>query len=302
MLDSAVEKISYLTEPQWLEGRTGGLGGSDAAALLGLDPYKSAYQLYREKVGDVPAEDLADKEIVTWGKLLEPLVAGVYATKTKRQLIDHGFHSFRRTDFGFPCSASIDREIAPINGNGPGDLQIKTTGAFTQKDLEEELPLNWQVQVQHELAVTGWKWASLGILTLPARKLVYIDVERNDDFITTLLKLEKEFWQRILDRDPPPTDDSESTSRTLARLYPRDTGASVELPAAALEWDAKLQEAKAECSKWEKIKKDYENRFKDAIGTASLGIMPGGQAYSWKLQTRKAYEVKETSFRVLRRC
>lgn len=293
-------KFEFKNEREWLTARTSGIGGSDAPVIAGVGE-TSLLELYTEKIGIVEPDDISDKDIVYWGKKLEPLVADKYQEETQRSLVNHGIHFFKRSDLGVPLFASLDREIVPINGQGPGDLQIKTTGHYSKRELLEELPIDWQVQIQHELAVMDWEWASLAALLFPSRKLVWVDAQRNDSFIKSLLEKEREFWDRIVHKDPPAPDASESAKKTIAKLYPKDNGKTVFLSKAAIEWDAKLTQAKAQEAQAKADHKQYENLLKMAIGDATFGVLPNAVTYSNKHQGRAGYTVEPTEFRVLKK-
>src|SRR5262245_12139818 len=79
--------MEHASREAWLEARRNGIGGSDAAAVLGCHPWKSALELYAEKIG-VEDLDLSEPEWVYWGKVLEPQIAARYMKETGRTVID----------------------------------------------------------------------------------------------------------------------------------------------------------------------------------------------------------------------
>ena len=283
----------FKTREKWLEARRGGIGGSDAPAVLGVDPYKSALEVYCDKIGI--AEPQEDNDAMRWGRKLEPLVAEAYEEQTGRELKDFGFNIWQGNELFL--IASQDRQIVKPR---IGHLEIKTSNYLKEGDLAEKIPVHWQVQYQHTLAATGLDWGGFAIL-LNARKLFWIDVERDGSFIAVMLETEAKFWKRVRDHDPPPPDSSESATRVLKKLYPKDTGATVVLPPEAAEWDRARGEADQEIERWKEQKAAAENNLKAAIGDATFGILGAGTSYSWKWQPRKAYEVAASEMRVLRR-
>jgi predicted phage-related endonuclease len=248
----------------------------------------------------VQPDNLDEIEYVEWGSVLEEPIAKKYVSVTKRLLIDHGRHDFRiSTDYPW-MGCTIDREIFPIEGHeGPGDLSIKNAGEFKRRDWEDEPPLPYQVQLQHELAVTGWQWGSFAVL-IGGNKFHWCDVERNDSFISALVEQEEAFLDRVKRGDPPPADASDSAKHVLSKLYAKDTGESVRLADECLRWADEWRSAKKCIVEYEKSKQLAENKLKEAIGNASIGILPDGTAISWKLQHRSAYTVDACDFRVLR--
>lgn len=292
------EKITFGTEAEWLEFRKGGLGGNDAPITLGVSQYAGPLDLYAVKRGEV--EDKPQTELMAWGHRLQKPLRNGYEEETHRLVQDQGIHTFVNKKYDF-IRYSTDGLIPmdPPNGE-PWIFEAKCTGYLTVKDLEEDFPLAWEVQVQHGLFTLGLQKASFAIL-VNGNKLLWKDIERNDAFIEQMLKTELEFWDRVQSGNPPDADYRESTAKTIAKLYPKDTGATVVLPAEAMELDCAIIEAGANMKASKKVKDEAENRLKMLIGDATWGTLPNGQSYSWKYQKRKAYEVKATEFRVLRR-
>lgn len=280
----------FKTREEWLEARKSGIGGSDVAAILGVDPYRSALEVYCDKIGI--AEPQEDNDAMKWGRKLEPLVAEAYQEETGRELKDFGINIWQGSEPWL--IASQDRGIVTPK---QGHLEIKTSNYIKEGELIEEIPIPWQVQYQHTLAATGLEWGGFAIL-LNARKLLWVDVERDNNFIAAMLEAEARFWKRVQDHDPPAPDASESATRILKHLYPKDTGKTVALPSEAIEWDRIKWEADAGIKRLTAQKTAAENNLRAAIGDASFGTV-GNITYSWKYQERKAYTVSATEFRVL---
>jgi putative phage-type endonuclease len=286
----------------WLQQRMLGIGASEASTILGLNPYKSAYTLWAEKTGLIEAADLSDNEAVEWGIELEPLVAKKYAKATGRELMDPGrFTIQRHSEIGWMI-ASLDRIIQPIDNRGPGALEIKTTGGRHAAEWEEDAPVGYQVQLMHQLAVTGFQWGSLAVL-IAGQQFRYIDYPRNDDFIRYLIAKEANFWNRVTQQeppDPPAVDGSDSTRDALAKLYPRDKGTTCLLPPEAAGWIERRAAAKAAIKAADTEVQECENCIKAAIGEHSIGLMGNGLGFSYRLQKRAGYTVQPKEFRVLR--
>lgn len=211
-----------LDRGQWLEVRRGGIGSSDAATAVGLNPYKSPLELWLEKTGRQSANDeqpgMDDPRF--WGTLLEPYVAVAYQQKTGRKVrrinavLQHPTMPF--------MLANIDREVV-----GEPEVQIlecKTAGEFGSRLWKDGVPEYVQLQVQHQLAVTGKDAADVAVL-LCGQDLQVHRIERDDDIIARLVVLETRFWECVETDTPPAADGSESAARALRQLYPgNDTG------------------------------------------------------------------------------
>lgn len=205
-----------LDRTQWLEVRKGGIGSSDAAAAVGMSPYKSRLELWLEKTGRAAANDdhqsMDDPRF--WGTLLEPYVAVAYQQQTE--------HKVRKVNAvlqhpTFPFMlANIDREVV-----GRADVQIlecKTAGEFGSRLWKDGVPEYVQLQVQHQLAVTGKGAADVAVL-LCGQKLEVYRIERDEEVISRLVVLESQFWEYVVTDTPPPADGSESAARALRDLY-----------------------------------------------------------------------------------
>ncbi|MFV8598100.1 YqaJ viral recombinase family protein [Ralstonia pseudosolanacearum] len=223
-------KTTELTRTDWLAVRKTGIGGSDAAAAVGLNPYKSQLELWLEKTGrdaELPKPDPTDTaEAVYWGTLLEPIVAAAYTQQTGHRVrkvnavLQHPTIPF--------MLANLDREVV-----GVPDVQIlecKTAGEFGARHWQDGVPEYVQLQVQHQLAVTGKHAADVAVL-LCGQALEVHRIERDDDLIARLIPLEAQFWHYVETDTPPPGDGSESADRALRCLYPRDSGGTVDFSA-----------------------------------------------------------------------
>ncbi len=151
-----------LDRQQWLSVRQGGIGSSDAAAAVGLCPYKSQLELWMEKTGRTPAENAPPgmDDARYWGTLLEPYVAVAYSQQTNRKVrkvnavLQHPTCPY--------MLANIDREVV-----GCPDVQIlecKTAGEWGSKLWRDGVPEYIQLQVQHQLAVTNQQAVDVAVL------------------------------------------------------------------------------------------------------------------------------------------
>ena len=137
---------------------------------------------------------------------------------------------------------------------------------------------------------------------LGGNKFVWRIVERDDKFIAVLIRQCKEFWRRVVERDPPPADGDERTKRALFAMHPDDNGDTVALPAEVYESMAdEIASLDAAISLAETRKTELQNKIRAALGDATYGVLPDGSGWSWKTQDRAAYEVQASKSRVLRR-
>ncbi|WP_423380292.1 YqaJ viral recombinase family protein [Burkholderia sp. LMG 32019] len=212
-------KTSDLSRDDWLAVRRTGIGGSDAAAAVGLNPYMSALELWLDKTGraeGMPRPDPADSTSPTyWGTLLEPIVAAVYTQQTGNKV--RKVNAVLRHPTIPWMLANIDREI--VSARDVQILECKTAGEYGARLWRDGPPEYVQLQVQHQLAVTGKTAAHIAVL-LCGQALEVHRIERDDALIGRLIELEARFWRFVETDTPPPADGSESADRALRHLYP----------------------------------------------------------------------------------
>ncbi|MFM0174614.1 YqaJ viral recombinase family protein [Paraburkholderia sediminicola] len=210
----------------WLEVRKSGIGGSDAAAAVGLSPYQSQLELWLTKTGrdaNLPKPDPDDTtEPVYFGTLLEPIVAASYTKQTGNRV--------RRVNAVLQhptipwMLANVDREV--VGNRDVQLLECKTAGEFGARLWRDGVPEYVALQVQHQLSVTGKQAADVAVL-LCGQKLEVHRIQRDDALIARLIELEAAFWHYVETDTPPPVDGSDSADRALRCLYP-GTGGTVD--------------------------------------------------------------------------
>jgi putative phage-type endonuclease len=221
-------KTLELSREEWLTVRKGGIGSSDAAAAVGLNPYQSQLELWMQKTGrdaNLPKVDPKDQSSpMYWGTLLESIVAAHYTMRSG--------HKVRRINavLQHPTEpwmlANLDREVL-----GAPDVQIlecKTAGINGARLWREGVPEYIQLQVMHQLAVTGKQAADVAVL-IGGQDLQIHRIERDDALIAKLIELERQFWHYVETDTPPPADGSDSADLALRCLYPKDSGATLDL-------------------------------------------------------------------------
>lgn len=208
-----VVNVSGITREMWLQYRRGGIGGSDAAVTVGLNPYKSLLTLYYDKKGLLPENK--DNEQMRQGRDLEQYVADRWMEKTGKKCRKDNF-MYRNSEYPFML-ADIDRDVIGENAG----LECKTTSVYNKSDFGGgEIPLPYYVQCMHYMTVRGYERMYLAVLVLNKGFYDFV-IERNDEEMQSLIQSEKSFWEdHILKNIPPDADGSESTSDTLLKLYP----------------------------------------------------------------------------------
>lgn len=218
-----------LPREDWLAVRKQGIGSSDAAAAVGLNPYKSQLELWLEKTGrdtSLPKLDSQDEESPAyWGNILEPIVATHY-TKRSGLRVRRINAVLQHPDPKLPWMlANIDREV--IGADDVQILECKTAGINGARLWKEGVPEYVQLQVMHQLAVTGKQAADVAVL-LGGQHLEIHRIERDESMIARLINLERLFWDYVVSDTPPPADGSDSAEAALRCLYPEDNGQTLD--------------------------------------------------------------------------
>ncbi len=277
-----------LPRSDWLAHRRAGIGGSDAAALLGLHPYKTALDVYLDKTGIKPDEDTAG-EAAYWGTTLEPIVAQRFGDLHPYDLANPA-EMWRHPTYPFML-ANVDRVLTDPSdpARGPGILECKTASAFLAKQWSEnQAPDHYLVQVQHYLAVTGYQWAYLAVL-IGGQRFLAVDVPRDEAFIATLIEAEAAFWDRVQRRDPPPLDGSKAAATLLKQLYPTAQDLTVILPPETLEAAEAFVAAKAREKQAKEDSQAAQNLLQAQMGAAAHGVI-GPYRVEWTTRERHSLD------------
>lgn len=277
----------------WLDLRHQGLGGSDAAAICGEDPYRSPFVVWVEKVTD-ETDDGRDNEAMEWGRRLEPVVREVTAEREGLSiepvpyLLAHRDHSW--------MLASPDGLAQGFGGAGDlGIYEGKTAGHFTGQAWDgDQVPAGYVLQGMHYLAVTGLPWAVFACL-IGGQKLVTRHVARDDELIDHLVAIEDDFWRRVKDRTPPAPDGSKATTDLLAHLYDVAPGAvrTVTDPIPVRDLLDTRAVAKADEKSAAARAAEAENALKVVAGDHEIVVDPDGRTlFTWKQVTSQRLDGK----------
>jgi putative phage-type endonuclease len=264
----AIVETEPLTRAEFLAARRMGLGGSDAAAVCGLDRWRSPFAVWLEKTGMFDDGDDVG-EPADWGRLLEPVIADEVARREQVAItpvgwmLGHPTHHF--------MLANLDRLIDdPRFGPEPGVFEVKTTSPFNAVDWRDGIPVPAMCQIQHYLAVTGLRWAMCAAL-IGGQRLVTHVVAADDDLIGSIVEIESLFWSHVLDREPPAPDGSRSTADLLGRLYDVDPDNVMAVDRTEIEPAlAALHFARSRQDDAEEDRRRAENEIKVVMGGAAL--------------------------------
>ncbi|MAB41895.1 MAG: alkaline phosphatase [Pseudomonadales bacterium] len=271
-----------LSRDDWLDVRKRGIGSSDSSAAIGLNPYKSQLELWLEKTNrdqhlakPNPDDDTAP---VFWGVVLEPIVASQYQRRSGNKVRKVNA-VLQHPDIPWML-ANIDREVI-----GSAEVQIlecKTAGINGAKLWRDGVPRYVEVQVMHQLAVTGKQAADVAVL-LGGQQLEVYRIERDELLIKHLIELERQFWHYVETDTPPPADGSESAERALRLLYPEDDGEELDLSQdpALNEAFFNLKQVRHTQAELNQREGELKQQLQQAIGSASKAVFADGSV-TWR--------------------
>ena len=213
-MGAAYRIYDFHNEQEWLSGRLNGIGGSDASAVVGMNPYKTNIELFEEKTVRRVPEDISNKPYVIYGKKAEGYIRELFRLDYPEYQVEH--HEFRiLQSLSHPfMQASLDGELTDQEGRR-GILEIKTTNILQSMQYEkwkDRIPDNYYIQVLHYLLVTGYEFVVLrahlvsewGRDKRTTVKHYFIEREEVREDLDMLLEEEKKFWAYVESGRKPP--------------------------------------------------------------------------------------------------
>ena len=210
-----VTMIKYKSRKEWLKARQKFIGGSDVACILGMNPWKTNVQLYREKKGLAEPSDLSDNELVIYGTKAEKYIRSLFALDHPELKVEYvPNNSWINDEYPF-AAASLDGSTEDKNGR-KGILEIKTSTITTSQQAnkwKDQIPDNYFCQVLFYLGVTCWDYVDLRAnlkYVYPERDTYTITrdyhLERSDyeQDIATVMEAAEDFHQALKKGEEPP--------------------------------------------------------------------------------------------------
>jgi len=272
-----------MTYEEWKQQRRNGIGGSDAAAAIGLNRWKSRLKLYLEKIGEL--EDNVDSEATYWGRILEGVLAEEFTRRTGKA-VRRVNAILIHPEFEWMI-ANIDRKVVGENAI----LEVKTTAAWNNKEWEhDEIPQEYIIQAQHYMAVTGADLTYFAVL-VGGQKLLIKKFVRDDELIEMIIREEQKFWQMVENRTPPELDGAVDAKEILSYMYPTAIeGSVIELPT----YESTVEEILAlgkQIKELEQMKEEKENKLKAEMAEHEIAYV-GKYKVSWKNISQSRLDTK----------
>lgn len=276
-------KISTIgmSREEWLQHRRNSIGGSDAAAIVGMNPWSSPYSVWADKLGKLPEKE--DTEPMRLGRDLEDYVAKRFTEATGKKVRRENA-IITNPDFPF-AHANVDRMVV---GEDAG-LECKTTRTLNVKPFKNgEFPEQYYAQCVHYMMVTGAAKWYLAVLVL-GEGFYWYCIARDDAEITALACAEGDFWKCVKEKTPPLTDGDKATTEALSVIYAdSNPGESVSL----MGYDQALREYLALAVQIRRLKAQQDeaaNSVKAFMGEAEKGSSDTYKV-SWASGKRETFD------------
>ena len=270
---ASTENMAY---EDWLEHRRLGIGGSDASVVCGINKYKSPVELWMDKTGQTPPQEAG--EAAYWGTQLEAIVRAEF---TKRTGIEVTKPSVILQSEEYPFMLANLDGICEVPDVGTCIFEAKTASAYKAGEWEDTIPDEYQLQIQHYMAVTGYAGTYIAVL-IGGNTFRWKFVERDEELISMLIELETAFWNHVQDGTPPPLDGSDASAKFLSERFPSSTPLShITLPDTAADLLAQYDEACEQLEEVTERKQKAENLLKEMMGSNEIGTA-GGRVITWK--------------------
>lgn len=206
----------------WLAARRRCITATDIAAILNLHPYRSAHQVYLDKMGVLP--ETPENEAMRWGNLLEPVIGRRFAEGHNLEVVPGGFTLHHDVDY-FGCTPDFlvgDDEL----------LEVKTAGTGAGKNFgqsgTDEVPDQYLCQVMWQLAVTGRKVGHLAVL-IAGQDYREFRIRRDDEMIRRMEFAGRRFWGEYVAKEiAPPLSGSKADSEFINSKHSRDDGSLIQ--------------------------------------------------------------------------
>lgn len=270
-----------LDKKSWLRYRKRGIGGSDAGAVCGLNPYHTAIQVYYDKTSDEIEE--IDNEAMRQGREFEDYVAGRFCEASgKKVRRANAMYYDEKNPF---MLADVDRMVVGENAG----LECKTASPYMAEKWEDgKIPLSYQIQCHHYMSVCNTDAWYIAVL-IYGKEFKYYRIERDEQVIADLIRIEKEFWrEHVMKRVMPDPDGSKTADAAIAERFKISRDITIPLSG----FDARLkrrEELLSVMGHMEAEKRQIDQELKLYLGDAEMAENEHYRV-SWKNVSRSSLD------------
>lgn len=267
-----------LTQPEPEVKRSTGIGASEVAAVLGMSPYRTPFDVWAVKTGSVSPEP--ENEAMLWGTILQKPILAEYERRTGHEVVVL-FDEPRRHPMRDWQIASADALVLKPSKN----VEVKTAGVRSAHrwgaDGSSDIPKEYFLQVQWQMDVYGTPEADIPVL-IGGQEFRLYRVQRDDELIEMMVDLTGTFWHDHIEAGvAPPISTGDTAARYLRQKFPKHLAELRPATSHEAEKAESLVIARGTIAELDKLKEGYENDLKLSIGDAE-GIEWDGGRITWK--------------------
>ncbi len=260
------ETIETANRSEWLQARRAGVGASDIAAIMGISPWSTPFQIWASKVAEIPEDE--GSEAMRWGHILENVILDEWGAENR--LVFGRDQLIRSVDVPI-MMATLDGLTMTVDGF-EAVAEAKNRAEWSW----DSIPEHYHAQVQWQLAVTGYQIGYL-IVLFAGRHLETFEIEADHAYQTRQILAAGEFWKLVEANEPPPTDGADNP--LMASLWPYHTEQATEIGAdAAIE----LYEARSADKVASGRRDAAEASVKAMLGEADTAVVGQQVIATWR--------------------
>lgn len=272
---------------EWLKKRKLTLGGSDTPVLLGLNKYKTKYQLWLEKTGQ--ADDFEGNDATEWGNRLEEPVAQAVGDRLNCKIIVPEQEIYYHSNIPW-LHASPDRFVDFGDDSGIGVLEIKTTGSHNKHLWDDGPPPHVMAQLQHYLLVCGCTHGVIAVL-IGGQDFRVWEIEPDYEMFGEIQQKTKDFYDNNIKTNIPPELEA-GDDKTITNMYDKPVDEIVEIDELLMDNIRYRHTLDAEIKVLTDKKTQVETVIKSVLGNAETAMFEGQKVVTWKGATRTSFDSK----------
>lgn len=280
-----IADTSKMTREEWLDIRKKSIGGSEIAAVIGMNRWKTQFAVWAEKTGRIDSS-VQQSESMYWGTVMEAILRQEFAKRTGYS-VKEAHYIFASVDNPF-MTANIDGYVDLGNGEY-AVLEIKTAGNYAESDWNDGCPIEYYLQVQHYLYITGMQKAFIAVL-IGGNNFKYLEIARDEDTIQTIICCAKQFWDMVKNDTPPAVTDKDNS--LLATLYPQSKAVTVKIPDEYKAVLRQYNDAKQAIDQAKKLKEEAEAKLKAFMQENDTAVIDGYKI-TWKTSDRNTLSAEK---------
>jgi len=266
----------------WLRHIQRFIGGSNAAAIFGVDKYSPRRVVYLQKTAPEPIQ-IPDNNYMWLGRVMEPAIAKRYSEMTGWKVVnDHKIRLHPKYDF---IGGDIDRIIISPEHETPGIMEIKMVGQRVMAEWDGDIPLSYRLQPHHYMLIHPTaRWAVIVVMVRETGEMLTYPVEYNPELAESMTEEYCDFWQNYIEKRIPPCPE---TRADILKLFPDSQPVTVAAQESDVEAHGQLVVIKDTIDRLKAEEEALKLEIQKRMLSAELMADGDKKLFTWKSQERK---------------